>query len=330
MTDFVYDAEWWDQREQEVDEEYSGSNPFDGLVLEMRIQGTYIIRLLPPLGPKDIFRTYGEHWNIAAAEGAPRVIGCPKLTWGKSCPICEAADALIAQGYAEYNDIYGMGDGKFGVRKRSFMRVLLLKFTPSDPGKAVVLPELPAMKLMVFPPSLVKRMRDMAKGQLEMGSVDPMNTRNAMYHHQNGSPLRITKSEKIQNWYSCDLMRDRWPIPQQFLAKETWPQPEEYLPKTTTQEVIQILGKYRDDIPLLLSNQLERAGSIDLPSGGNQEALPPAGDIPPMRSANPKSLPPSAEQAPTPSKKTKVSEPWDDIPASTYDDDALSNALNDL
>jgi hypothetical protein len=282
MAIIQYDenASWMDQRLSEIDAELQQQNPFDEILLNPRLQGTYIIRMLPPESPQSIYRQIASHWNVIADDDAPKAIGCPRYNRGQPCIICEAADWAMKNAYAKKQDIWGMGN--WGATKRVLMRVLLLKFSSEDKSKAVQLPELPVIRIMSVPLSVVRRLRELETSEM---SLSGGNSRALIWDPVKGCPIKITKSEKIDKWWSVDLLQERWKVPERFLDVDDWPLLDDFVPNTTSEDVEAILMKFRDFIPDLVGQYLSKKDAIDLPFVRVQQA--------PL-----KSLPSSKEEEP--------------------------------
>ena len=263
------DYSWVNDRVEEVEGSLQTYDPNTSIVLNPRWYGVYKIRILPipPENRSDWARQFAHHWNLVPGdEDARVVVGCPRFTYGKECPVCSAIDRAIAEKKAKIEVFKGGKDGKGNMlaQKKFFVRVLLLDYKNNgEEKKPPKFKDLPQLKVMALGAKIIKGLN------LKLKDVDDFGPK-ALLHPVVGKVIKLTKSEKIDMYWDFDVL-DSYPIPKEFLEPAEWPVIADYLPDTTTEEIIQITEKHaRNMNPLLVNNILA------IEAGPSQKQIPVA------------------------------------------------------
>ena len=259
------DYSWVNDRVEEVEDSLQTYDPNTSIVLNPRWYGVYKIRLLPVLQQNDWARQFAHHWNLVPGdEDAKVVVGCPRFTYGRECPVCSAVDKALAEKKAKIDEFKGGKDGRGNIlaQKKFFVRVLLLDYKNNgEEKKPPKFKDLPQLKVMALGAKIIKELN------MKLKDVDDYGPK-ALLHPVMGKVIKLTKSEKIDMYWSSDVL-DSYAIPEEFLEPDEWPVITDYLPDTTAEDIIAITEKHsRNMNPLLVNNIL----SIDVGSAQKQIA----------------------------------------------------------
>lgn len=246
------DYSWMEGRLQEIDDSLVTYDPNVDPFLNAQWYGVYRIRALPVLNPRDLLRPVGVHWNvIPGADGKTSFFGCPKFTYGKYCPICDAIDAAVGSRRAKREDFQGK-DGKESilVQKAFLLRVLLIDFEAGDGNKKKTpkFKDLPQMKIMAIKPSIASDIRSKLEDKKDFGP-------GKILHPQTGCILRLEKGEKIQNYWKMDVVSN-YVIPEEFLDSSQWLPFEDFLPTTTGDDIIELINQNKRGVMPIIANHV--------------------------------------------------------------------------
>lgn len=260
------DYSWMSDRLQEVDDSLVTYDPNSDPFLQAQWYGVYRVRAMPIIDPKELLRSVGVHWNvIPGADGKATQFGCPKFTWGKYCPVCDAIDKAIGERRAKKDDFAGQ-DGKGGILcKRSFLlRVLLLDFEPGDNGSKKVpkFKDLPQVKIMQISPTIASDIRRKLEDHKDFGP-------RKILHPKEGCVLRIEKNATVQNYWKMDVVGVQ-AIPDEYLLTSDWAPIEGFLPKNTGEDITKLIEANKRGVhPLIVNHVLSipSSPSVALPQG---------------------------------------------------------------
>lgn len=263
------DYSWMADRLEEVDDSLVTYDPNVDDFLNAQWYGKYKIRAMPIINPRDLLTPYGVHWNvIPGPDNKVQQIGCPKFTWGKTCPVCDAIDAAIGSRKARKEDFTGTdGKGSVLVKKGFLLRVLLLDFEPGEGNdkKPPKFKDLPQVKAMSITPLIAGKIRKL----LEDKDFGPRR----LLHPKEGLILRIEKDKSINMKWDMNVLGVH-AIPDEFLDTSQWVDMAGFLPITTGQEITEmIINNKRGVMPLIVNH------TIALPVG-NTTTVPPVGNKP--------------------------------------------------
>lgn len=268
------DYSWFDQRQAEIDSQVQNYDPTKDITLKPRWQGKYKGRFLPVKSMKDWMVPIGAHYNVWEAEENEFVIvPCPRILWGRSCPICEARDWAITRGIVSKDDPIFKGDkeGKGGLKLDvGFLsRFLLTDFIPGAKEKKPPRFEgFPLVRIFKFPKSVRNKVDSYMKDE-DIGFQKVIGL-------ETGVEWTIEKNEDIvPYWWNATPLLDK-PYPVPMMVLERWEEIEaefnirDLIPDVTTEQTKALLEKHQNDIPEFLLEYLsrdltvERLGASDL------------------------------------------------------------------
>lgn len=238
------------QRAAELDDIFTTYDPTTDTLLIPRWEGEYKLRILPVLSPDEFLRQYGQHWNVFPSDSDKgfSVVGCPKFTYGRDCPICDAISKAVSERKVKIDEFKGGegGKGNMLVKRQALLRVLLTEFTP-DPKvkKPPKFMDLPQLKVISLPLSMAKAL----KAKIEDKDIGAKN----VIDPKVGKIWKLKKNESIDGWWDDNLL-DPWPIPEEFLESDGWPEIDAFLPTETTDDLLALISRFQRNIHPIIAN----------------------------------------------------------------------------
>jgi hypothetical protein len=274
-----YDFSFLDKTMDNLDESLATFDVSTAPLLIPRWNADYLSRFLLPRDEYDVLRPVGIHWNVVPPqEGVTPFVVCPRFTTrivdtkkgkpvvltNQECPICNAIDALVAEGKAKRSDFGGRNG--IALQKKFLARILLLAFEPERGQKEVpVFKDLPLQKIIQLPAKLTGNIRKLLNSQFSGGQK-------AFFHPEQGKSWVINRSDSGQVEYTISP-HEVFPVPEEFMDTNNFISLDAQIQDSDADSIRELLAQDEGYWPELTAVALSLEGSYKSlpPSDGSDD-----------------------------------------------------------